>query len=201
MNYVLIHSLVWLLRRWRDLTCLSGLCISHSKLLCLRRRHQLFTLQLQQAHQLSLLLGWGKSNSGAPRESKTPWRNSCNPRETLQLTLVYWAGTNFTKLHTSRFRGPSRTTPLKTTVTGHQKKALARFGEFCSCCCLPLLPQLAWSIHETWPKPFSGALYNRAQRRRKRSRSPRRGEIDWNLNNNVMARSYGRSRPFLEKVF
>ena len=23
------------------------------------------------------------------------------------------------------------------------------FGEFCSCCCLPLLPQLAWNILET----------------------------------------------------
>ena len=33
------------------------------------------------------------------------------------------------------------------------------FGEFCSCCCLPLLPELACSIHETWPKPVSRPLY------------------------------------------
>ena len=25
-----------------------------------------------------------------------------------------------------------------------------RFGEFCSCCCLPFLPQLAWRIHAFW---------------------------------------------------
>ena len=35
-----------------------------------------------------------------------------------------------------------------------------RFGEFCSCSCLPLLPQLASSIHATWGPPFSGALYS-----------------------------------------
>ena len=29
-------------------------------------------------------------------------------------------------------------------------KAVPRFGEFCSCCCLPLLPQLACSILATW---------------------------------------------------
>ena len=29
------------------------------------------------------------------------------------------------------------------------KKALARFGEFCSCCCLPVPPELAYSIHAT----------------------------------------------------
>ena len=33
-----------------------------------------------------------------------------------------------------------------------------RFGEFHSCCCLPLLPGLACSIHETLGPPFSGAL-------------------------------------------
>ena len=39
------------------------------------------------------------------------------------------------------------------------QKASARFGEFCSCCCLPPLPQLASSIHSTWPKPFRRPLY------------------------------------------
>ena len=33
------------------------------------------------------------------------------------------------------------------------------FGEFCSCCCLPLLPQLACSILVTWERPYSPALY------------------------------------------
>ena len=40
-----------------------------------------------------------------------------------------------------------------------QKKASARFGEFCYCCFLPLLPELACSIHLTWKKPFSRPLY------------------------------------------
>ena len=34
------------------------------------------------------------------------------------------------------------------------------FGEICSCCCLPLLTQLACSIHGTWGPPIRGALYN-----------------------------------------
>ena len=34
-----------------------------------------------------------------------------------------------------------------------------RFGEFCSCCCLPLLPQLACSILATWGPPYTGSLY------------------------------------------
>ena len=34
-----------------------------------------------------------------------------------------------------------------------------RFGEFCSCCCLPCLPQLAWEILETWGPLFSPFLY------------------------------------------
>ena len=33
------------------------------------------------------------------------------------------------------------------------------FREFCSRSCLPLLPQLACSIHATWGLPISGALY------------------------------------------
>ena len=34
-----------------------------------------------------------------------------------------------------------------------------RFGEFCSCGCLPLLPQLACSILATWDQPYSETLY------------------------------------------
>ena len=36
---------------------------------------------------------------------------------------------------------------------------LVWFGEFCSCCCLPLLTQLACSILATTYKPFSESLY------------------------------------------
>ena len=43
--------------------------------------------------------------------------------------------------------------------TGNHWKTLARLGEFFCCCRLIILPQLACSIHETWPKPFSDALY------------------------------------------
>ena len=40
------------------------------------------------------------------------------------------------------------------------KKSLCTwFGEFCSCCCLPLLPQLACSILPTKYKDFFWALY------------------------------------------
>ena len=35
----------------------------------------------------------------------------------------------------------------------------AWFGEFCSCCCLPLLPQLACSILRTTYQPLFPALY------------------------------------------
>ena len=38
-------------------------------------------------------------------------------------------------------------------------KAVPRFGEFCSCCCLPLLPQLARSILATWERPYRDSLY------------------------------------------
>ena len=33
------------------------------------------------------------------------------------------------------------------------------FGEFCFCCCLPLLPGFVCSIHATWGLPLSPALY------------------------------------------
>ena len=39
-------------------------------------------------------------------------------------------------------------------------EAIPRFGEFCSCCCLPLMPQLACSILATWQRPLRGALYS-----------------------------------------
>ena len=44
-------------------------------------------------------------------------------------------------------------------ISGTYRDQLARFGEFCICCCSPLLPQLACSIPKPWPKPFSRALY------------------------------------------
>ena len=44
-------------------------------------------------------------------------------------------------------------------TTGNLYKAVPRFGEFCSCCCLPLLPQLAGSILATWERPYRDSLY------------------------------------------
>ena len=43
--------------------------------------------------------------------------------------------------------------------TGIAKRVLPRFGEFCYCCCLPLLPQLAYSILATWEALFWRPLY------------------------------------------
>ena len=43
--------------------------------------------------------------------------------------------------------------------TGNLLKAVARFGEFCSWCCLPLLPQLTCSILATWKRPHRDSLY------------------------------------------
>ena len=37
--------------------------------------------------------------------------------------------------------------------------AIPRFGEYCTCSCLPLLPQLICSILATWEWPYSEALY------------------------------------------
>ena len=51
------------------------------------------------------------------------------------------------------------TAAFSTQCTGLGKKASARFGEFYCCCCLPLLPELAYSILTTWQKPFSRPLY------------------------------------------
>ena len=34
-----------------------------------------------------------------------------------------------------------------------------RVGEFCFCCCVPLPPQLACSILETWEQPYGDSLY------------------------------------------
>ena len=42
--------------------------------------------------------------------------------------------------------------------TGIGQKAVPRFSEFC-CCCLPLPPGLAYSIHPTWGPPFGRAPY------------------------------------------
>ena len=43
--------------------------------------------------------------------------------------------------------------------TGNLFKAVPRFGELCSCCCLPLLPQLACNILATWERPYRDSLY------------------------------------------
>ena len=44
--------------------------------------------------------------------------------------------------------------------TGVAKRVLPRFGEFCYCCCLPLLPQLVQSILATWAALFWRPLYS-----------------------------------------
>ena len=36
----------------------------------------------------------------------------------------------------------------------------AGFENLCFCCCLPLLPQLVFSILATWERPYSEALYS-----------------------------------------
>ena len=43
--------------------------------------------------------------------------------------------------------------------TGNLYKAVPRFGEFWSCCCLPLLHQLACNILATWERPYTASLY------------------------------------------
>ena len=66
---------------------------------------------------------------------------------------------------------------MASLYTGLHYKAVPRFGEFCSCCCLPLLPQLACSILATWEWPYGAALYmweKEAKARSKRHRSGRR---------------------------
>ena len=35
---------------------------------------------------------------------------------------------------------------ILSSITGNLCKAVPRFGEFCSCCCLPLVPQLACNL-------------------------------------------------------
>ena len=44
-------------------------------------------------------------------------------------------------------------------TTGLGYKVVPRFGEFCSCCCISLLPELGCSILATLGPPFSRALY------------------------------------------
>ena len=45
--------------------------------------------------------------------------------------------------------------PAESLLKGSVIKVGLRFGEFCYCFCLPLLPGLACSIHATWGPPFS----------------------------------------------
>ena len=46
-----------------------------------------------------------------------------------------------------------------TKYTEPEKSLCTWFCEFCSCCCLPLLPQLAWRILPTTYQPLFPALY------------------------------------------
>ena len=51
--------------------------------------------------------------------------------------------------------------PNELKLQGSAKRRSPRFGEFCYCSCLPLLPVFTCSFHATWGPPFSRALkYN-----------------------------------------
>ena len=45
-----------------------------------------------------------------------------------------------------------------TTCTGNLYKVVLRFGEFCSCCSLRVLPKFACSILATWERPYRDSL-------------------------------------------
>ena len=53
---------------------------------------------------------------------------------------------------------PWRSKDHNLVPTRNRYKAVPRFGELYSCCCLPLLPQYACSILATWEWPYSRAL-------------------------------------------
>ena len=48
---------------------------------------------------------------------------------------------------------------VSTSTTGPRRSLCTWFGEVYSCCCLPLLPQLACNVIETTYKYFFSALY------------------------------------------
>ena len=50
--------------------------------------------------------------------------------------------------------------------TGNLCKAVPMFGEFCACCCLPLLPQLVCSILAIWEQPYRDSVYMSTHPRR-----------------------------------
>ena len=64
-------------------------------------------------------------------------------------------------LSTTRFEVHKMFYPLypQKNIQGSTNRRAPGFCEFCSCSCLPLLPQLSCSIHATWGPPISGALY------------------------------------------
>ena len=77
-----------------------------------------------------------------PQKSQGPWRARCEGgREGRR---------------TSSCRSSSQ---WPTKSTGLDYKAVPRLGQLCSCCCLPILPQLACSILATWGRPYTVPLY------------------------------------------
>ena len=62
-----------------------------------------------------------------------------------------WLGKNIVQFHYA--------TCHDLICTGPGKKTVPRLREFCSCCCLPLLPGIAWKILATWEAFFCRALY------------------------------------------
>ena len=72
-----------------------------------------------------------------------------------------WNGSQFQALHPF-FLSTASPLPLQLWIACYTEnicKAVPSFGKFCSCCCLPRLPQLACSILVTWEGPYSEALY------------------------------------------
>ena len=70
-------------------------------------------------------------------------------------TRAYWQDLN--SLSQAKWKGFMQSFYCRYT-TAFGQKAVPRFGECSCCCCLPLLPGIACSIHATWRLPFSQAL-------------------------------------------
>ena len=93
-----------------------------------------------------------KSPAQLPNAHSSQARDICN---TLLVTCVtFWV------LHIAQLPRTAICSTLSTHIITEPEKSICTwFGEFCSCCCLPLLHQLDWSIHPTMYKDFFRALY------------------------------------------
>ena len=62
------------------------------------------------------------------------------------------------------FRWVTLSDPMNLCTGGLAKRLWLGLMKFFLCCCSPMLPELASSIHATWPKPFRRPLYYRCVR-------------------------------------